>query len=155
MRHTASCSATPTTERPIGPASPHTGARQADIVADASSLPLEQESVDLVLSTQVLEHVPEPADVLRECHRILRPSGRVALTAPLVWEPHELPQDFYRYTAPGLEHLLTSAGFVDPVIEPRTDSFTDIGPARPQRWGLVGPRPGRSGLRARAGAAGP
>jgi SAM-dependent methyltransferase len=106
--------------------SPHTGAGEADIVADAASLPLEQESVDLVLSTQVLEHVPEPADVLRECHRILRPGGRVALTAPLAWEPHELPYDYYRYTAPGLTHLLTLAGFVDLFIEPRTDSFTTL-----------------------------
>jgi len=106
--------------------SPHTAARRADVIADASSLPLEQGSFDLVLSTQVLEHLPEPAAALRECFRILRPGGRLALTAPLAWEPHELPHDYYRYTAPGLEHLLTVAGFGEVTIAPRTDSFTTL-----------------------------
>lgn len=106
--------------------SPHTGAQRADVIADASSLPLEQNSFDLVLSTQVLEHLPEPGHALRECFRILRPGGRVALTAPLAWEPHELPHDYYRYTAPGLEHLLTAAGFGEVAIAPRTDSFTTL-----------------------------
>jgi SAM-dependent methyltransferase len=106
--------------------SPHTEAQRADVIADASELPLERESVDLVLCTQVLEHVPEPAAVLGECFRILVPGGRLALSVPFVWEPHELPHDYFRYTQPGIEHLLTSAGFVDAAIAPRTDSFTTL-----------------------------
>jgi len=106
--------------------SPHTGGRRADVVAQAWALPLEQESVKLVLCTQVLEHVPEPARVLSECFRILEPGGRLALTVPLVWELHELPHDYYRYTDRGVEHLLTIAGFVEVAIAPRNDSFTTL-----------------------------
>jgi SAM-dependent methyltransferase len=104
----------------------HEGARRADIVASADALPVEDASVDAVLLLQVLEHVPEPARVLEELHRVLRPGGRLVLTAPLAWELHELPHDYFRYTGPGLEHLLARAGFADVVVEARNDSFTTL-----------------------------
>jgi SAM-dependent methyltransferase len=107
-------------------ASPHDGARRADVVGSAEALPVGDGEFDVVLCTQVLEHVAEPRDVLAELHRILRPGGRLHLTAPLVWELHELPHDYYRYTAPGLEHMLGAAGFVDVEVTPRTDSMTTL-----------------------------
>jgi hypothetical protein len=64
--------------------------------------------------------------VLTEFVRVLRPGGRLYLTAPLVWELHEEPHDFYRYTRYGLEHLLTQAGFVDVDVQPRNDCFTTV-----------------------------
>lgn len=106
--------------------SPHEGVRATDIVASAESIPVADESFDVVLLTQVLEHVPEPPAVVSELHRILRAGGRLYLTAPLVWELHELPHDYYRYTAPGLRHLMEAAGFTDVAIEPRTDCFTTL-----------------------------
>ena len=108
------------------PESPHVGGALADVVAHAAALPLERESLQLILCTQVLEHVPEPARVLSECFRILEPGGELALTVPLVWELHELPHDYYRYTERGVEHLLTEAGFVDIAVAPRNDSFTTL-----------------------------
>jgi hypothetical protein len=59
----------------------------------------------------VLEHLPEPATVLRELHRVLKPSGTLWMTAPLFYVEHERPYDFYRYTRYGLRHLLDQAGF--------------------------------------------
>ena len=41
----------------------------------------------------------------------MRPGGRLLLVAPLMWEVHQAPHDYYRYTRYGLEHLLTTAGF--------------------------------------------
>jgi hypothetical protein len=64
--------------------------------------------------------------VLRELHRLLAGDGRMFLTAPLVWELHELPHDYYRFTANGLEHLLDAAGFADVQVEPRNDCFTTL-----------------------------
>lgn len=106
--------------------SPHEGARAVDIVASADTIPVRDEAFDAVLLTQVLEHVPEPAKVMRELHRVLVPGGRVYVTAPLAWELHELPHDYYRYTSEGLRHLMTSAGFVEVEVEPRNDSFTTL-----------------------------
>lgn len=104
----------------------HPGARDADVVAPADALPIDEASVELVLCTQVLEHVPEPAAVLAECFRVLKSGGKLALTAPLLWELHELPHDYYRYTEQGLRHLLGKAGFVDLTVSPRSDSFTAL-----------------------------
>jgi SAM-dependent methyltransferase len=104
----------------------HAGGRRADIVASAAALPIESSSIGIVLCTQVLEHVADPGEVLHECLRVLEPHGRLALTVPLVWQLHELPHDYYRYTPAGIEHLLSQAGFVDIEIRARNDSFTTL-----------------------------
>jgi len=65
-----------------------------------------------------LEHVTEPARVVCEIARVLKPGGRLLLIAPLEWEEHQQPHDYYRYTRYGLEHLLKQAGFAEIVIEP-------------------------------------
>jgi SAM-dependent methyltransferase len=104
----------------------HTGGQQADLIAPATALPLEDRCVDVVLCTQVLEHVADPALVCSELFRVLRPGGTAALTVPLVWQLHELPHDYFRYTAPGIEHLLSNAGFSDIEVRARNDSFTTL-----------------------------
>ena len=104
----------------------HEGARRADVLASADALPLEDGGFDMVLLLQVLEHVPNPGAVLAELHRMLRAGGELVLTAPLAWEQHELPHDYFRYTGPGLESLLGAAGFTEIVVEARNDSFTTL-----------------------------
>jgi len=100
------------------PASGHPPAARVEVFADAMELPLADQSFDTVLCTQVLEHVPEPLDVLRESLRVLRPGGHLVLTAPQYNGLHGEPQDFYRYTKYGLEHLAKKAGFAVKRIEP-------------------------------------
>jgi SAM-dependent methyltransferase len=104
----------------------HAGGRHPDIAASANAIPVPESSFDAVLMTQVLEHVPEPLEVLREAFRLLVPKGKLHLTAPLVWELHELPHDYYRYTEKGLEHLLAKAGFETVLVKPRTDCFATL-----------------------------
>jgi SAM-dependent methyltransferase len=106
--------------------SPHEGASKADVVASAESVPLPDASFDAVVLTQVLQHVPEPARVVAEQHRILRPGGRLLVTAPLVWELHEMPHDYFRYTEPGLRSLLRRTGFEQVEVSPRNDCFTTL-----------------------------
>ena len=82
-----------------------------DYVCDLVEIPVEDARFDHVLLTQVLEHIPEPARVVAELHRVLKPGGTLWLTAPLFYAEHERPYDFFRYTQFGLRHLLESAGF--------------------------------------------
>ena len=77
-----------------------------------SSIPVDDGSFDLVLSTQVLEHVAEPAHYVAECFRVLKPGGHLLLTTHgLLMGEHGCPYDFQRWTADGLRLLLERAGF--------------------------------------------
>jgi SAM-dependent methyltransferase len=76
-----------------------------DLVCDILSLPLEDESVDVVLNISVLEHVPEPERVLDEIRRVLRPGGLVYTDVPFVVGYHASPQDFSRWTHQGVVRL--------------------------------------------------
>jgi SAM-dependent methyltransferase len=83
-----------------------------DVLADLTRLPFPDASFDHVLTTQTLEHLAEPAAFLAEAARVLRPGGRIHLTAPQCQKLHQAPHDYYRYTEFGLRHLLSNAGFV-------------------------------------------
>jgi SAM-dependent methyltransferase len=80
-------------------------------VCDLVSIPVTDACYDVVLCTQVLEHVPRPLDVLREFYRVLKPGGRLWLSAPLSFPEHEIPYDFFRYTQFGLRFLFEQADF--------------------------------------------
>lgn len=85
--------------------------KRADIYYDGQTIPLEDASLDGVLSTQTLEHVPNPERIVGEWARVLRPGGHLLLTVPFIWPEHEMPYDFQRYTANGLRALLEKSGF--------------------------------------------
>jgi SAM-dependent methyltransferase len=132
----------------------HPGARRADIVAPADNLPIPDCSFEAAISTQVLEHVAEPANVLRELHRVLVPGGRLYITLPLAWELHEEPFDFYRYTRYGISHLLRASGFTEIDARPRNDCFTTIAQLMRNTHGAMGSAPdGLDGKRAEAARA--
>lgn len=73
--------------------------------------PLPSECADVVLSTQVLEHVHDPALYLAECHRMLKPEGCLILSTHGFWMYHGHPDDFWRWTGTGLRHQLEHSGF--------------------------------------------
>lgn len=131
--------------------SPHPGARAVDHVGPAHELPVGDGEYDAVLCTQVLEHVPNPLQVLEELNRVLRPGGRLYMTMPLAWELHELPFDFFRYTPHGLATLLGDAGFSKLDIRPRNDCFQTLAQLLTNAYSMVGSAPdGRDPQRAEA-----
>ncbi len=84
---------------------------KVDIYCAATKIPLENESVDFILSTEVLHDMPEPIDMLAEMHRILKIGGTILITTPFVVPIVDGKYDHYRYTKYGLEYLLSKSGF--------------------------------------------
>jgi SAM-dependent methyltransferase len=82
-----------------------------DILGDACQIPVKSEAVDVVFSTQVIEHVTKPDQLLKEFYRVLKPGGSLVLSGPMYWPLHEEPRDFFRFTKHGFAHLLGDSGF--------------------------------------------
>jgi ubiquinone/menaquinone biosynthesis C-methylase UbiE len=74
-------------------------------------LPLESESVDVIISSQVLEHVEEYDKYMSECFRVLKKDGLLFLSTHGTWQFHAAPYDFNRWTHLGLRSLLGRHGF--------------------------------------------
>jgi SAM-dependent methyltransferase len=77
-----------------------------DICKDA--LP---EQFDLVIADQVLEHVARPIDAVRNIYAMVKPGGFAAIATPFLFRVHARPHDYNRWTAAGLEQLLSQGGF--------------------------------------------
>lgn len=82
----------------------------ADYLYDGGKFPFADESFDSILCNQVLEHVFNPDEFLGEINRVLKPGGRLLLTVPFVWDEHEQPYDYARYSSFGLRALLEKQG---------------------------------------------
>jgi SAM-dependent methyltransferase len=117
--------------------SPHEDARAVDHIASAESLPLPDGDFGAALVTQVLEHVPDPVAVMRELARVLRPGAPALVTVPFVWEEHERPFDFQRFSSAGIARVLELAGFERIEVRPRNDYLTTLAQLmRNARWAL-------------------
>ena len=81
-----------------------------DAIADLTAIPFREGTFDAAVNIVTLEHVREPACVLAELARVLRPGGRLLLIVPHEWEEHQQPHDYFRYTRYGLHYLLERAG---------------------------------------------
>jgi len=83
---------------------------QVDVVGDACCLPFVRNSFDVVLSTQLIEHLPDPFVFFKEVSRVLVPSGYFIVTFPLVNPVHEQPYDFFRYTEYSIRQMCRLSG---------------------------------------------
>lgn len=98
--------------------------RQLDAVADLAALPFRDAAFDAAINIVVLEHTRRPDRAVAELARVLRPSGRLLLIAPLSWEVHQSPNDFFRFTRHGLAFLFDCAGLQTIRIDPIGGYFT-------------------------------
>jgi len=76
-----------------------------DVVCDIADLPFKDNSVDVVLNLVVLEHVPNPQQVMAEMHRVLKPDGIIYTAIPFIQGFHASPYDFTRLTEEGIKVL--------------------------------------------------
>lgn len=89
---------------------PAAGADGPNIRAMADQLPVKDRCADVVLCTEVLEHVERSDAAMAEIARILKSDGHALITVPFLYPTHEAPYDFQRYTHIGLAALVRRHG---------------------------------------------
>ena len=117
------------------------GYTNADVTPfDGTNIPFETGSVDHVLCTEVIEHLPDPSPLVGEVHRVLRPGGTALVTVPWSARCHYMPHDYHRFTPTALGLLFSKFASVE--IVPRGTDVSAIGAKMLVAWArLVVPAP--------------
>lgn len=104
------------------------GYNKIDIVSDINNIPVNEKEFDVVLCTEVLEHVPEPIKAVQEMSRILKSGGIILLTAPLGSGLHQEPYHFYGgFTPYWYNKFLAENGFESISISPNMGFYSFLG----------------------------
>ena len=101
------------------------GYGKIDFVSDITEIPVPDKSYDVILCTEVIEHIPDPISAIKEISRILKPGGTLLITAPLQSGLHQEPYHFYGgYTKYWYQKFLLENNFTDLNIEPNGSLHT-------------------------------
>lgn len=84
---------------------------QIDVFYDGQNLPFANNYFDCILCSEVFEHVYNLNHVVNEMNRVLKTDGKILITCPFVWNEHEIPFDYARYTRFALKDILEKNGF--------------------------------------------
>ena len=95
-----------------------------ELIATVYALPFRDNEFPVIVCTGLLEHLERPADAIKELHRVLKPGGKLLVSASSAFTEHQAPNDFFRYTRFGLAYLLKD--FTESEIRPSCKSFTAI-----------------------------
>lgn len=98
--------------------------RGPDMVGDICKVDFKDCEFDVVVMSEVLEHVQSPQEALANVHASLKEDGKLVLTVPFILPIHERPYDYYRFTRYGLEFLLNN--FKDVQVSERNSYFEAI-----------------------------
>ena len=94
-----------------------------DVRGDLEEIPLRTRSVDRILCMVVLEHTRRPKRVLAEFARIMKPGARLHLVVPFLWEEHQEPHDYHRFTQHGIRLAFESLPFEIELLRPMGGFF--------------------------------
>jgi SAM-dependent methyltransferase len=87
------------------------GNAYVDLIYDGKNIPFEDATFDVVLCTEVLEHVEQPQLFLTEINRVMKKNGILILTTPFLQLLHEMPFDYNRFTPFELKRLIEKTNF--------------------------------------------
>lgn len=100
------------------------GYKNIDIKSEIYNIPVEDNSFDFLICTEVLEHLKYPDKAMGEFNRILKKEGELWLSVPFNGvQEHQTPYDYFRYTSYGLTTLGEDNGFIVKKIEPTSGGF--------------------------------
>lgn len=100
--------------------------KEIDIYCSATQVPLPDESVDVILCTEVIHDLPEPDLFFLEAKRLLKKGGILVMTSPFVVPIVDGSFDHYRYTKQGLIYRIQKSGLEVKSIEEVGDLFATI-----------------------------
>lgn len=103
--------------------SQHTNLTSSFVNASAYELPFESESYDIVVSSEVIEHVTEPERLLKEAARILKPAGKIILTTPYRISEHPFDPNHVTEYYPGDMKNLLEKSFRQVEVKPTHHMF--------------------------------
>lgn len=96
-----------------------------DIVCDIVNIPEPDASFDAILCSEVFEHLPDSLKALDEFVRLLKPGGKLIITAPFASLVHFAPYHYATgYSRYWYEHHLPSKGFEIKELSPNGDWFS-------------------------------
>lgn len=85
--------------------------KKADYFYDGKIFPFNNSEFDSIIISQVFEHVFNPEEFLSKVNRVLKMGGVMLITVPFLWDEHEQPFDYGRYSSFGLKFILEKSGF--------------------------------------------
>jgi len=100
--------------------------QEIDVFYDGKTFPFGNEIFDSVISNQVLEHVFNPDEFLKEINRVMKLNGMLLITVPFVWDEHSQPFDYARYSSFGLSYIIQKYGFEIITLKKSVNDFRVI-----------------------------
>lgn len=96
-----------------------------NVFYDGKTIPFDNNHFDSIFFSEVLEHVFNPNEIVKEINRVLKNNSMLFLTTPFIWDEHEEPNDYGRYTSFGIKHFLENNGF-EIIHFQKTGHFTEV-----------------------------
>src|SRR5262249_31263166 len=96
-------------------------------IARAEELPFRPATFDTVLGMSVITYLPEPARLIEEAWRVLKPGGAMLLDFPQMLPPREPLRSYFRFSAGGAGLLLERSGFEVIEMIPVGGLWTHVG----------------------------
>jgi SAM-dependent methyltransferase len=81
-------------------------------VASAENLPFANDSFDIIVTQETLEHVANPFKAMEEIARVIKLGGLLYCQLPFIIGFHPGPQDYWRFTTQGIRQLIENAGLI-------------------------------------------